>query len=263
MGRLTDKALVSERFRRSLASYGREAVVQRSMASGLVAMLARHSTAICFERVLEVGAGSGMLTELMLDAFSIRSYTANDLVAESRECLEEIFRRHCGVAFDFRGGDAESLAGLPDRLDLVVSSATLQWFDDLGLFFSKMDSLLEPGSLFAFTTFGNGTMQEIAALTGAGLSYLEPEALADLAERHFEVLELSGEEISLSFSSPEAVLRHIGRTGVNGLSRAPWTKGRHREFSERYGRLYSCEGGVRLTYRPLYCCLRKKTGGAP
>lgn len=261
MAGVTDKALVRQRFRRTLRSYGGEAVVQRSMASGLVSMLAGNSSGAGFERVLEVGSGSGILTSLMLDAFDVGRYSANDLVGESRECLEPLFGRHPEVGFSFLEGDAESLPIEPSRFDLVVSSATLQWFDDLDAFFARIGRMMEPGALFAFTTFGGSTMQEVSALTGAGLDYREADELGALAGRHFEVLELREEILALSFASPEEVLRHISRTGVNGIGRTAWTKGRHREFTERYRERFACEGGVRLTYHPLYCCLRKREEG--
>lgn len=260
MAGLTDKALVRERFRRTLGSYSGEAVVQRAMAAELVSMAARHAPSIRFERLLEVGSGSGVLTELMLEAFSIARYTANDLVEESRECLKRILDRHLDVVFDFLGGDVESLSFLPEQSDLVVSNATLQWLDDLDAFFGRIRDSMAPGGLFVFTSFSSSNMQEIAALLGTALSYRTMAEIRELGQRHFEVLELREAEITLTFSSPEAVLRHISRTGVNGLNRERWTKGMQREFSDRYRSMFSRQEGVGLTYHPVYCCLRKREG---
>ncbi|ABB24909.1 malonyl-ACP O-methyltransferase BioC [Pelodictyon luteolum] len=262
MAGLTDKALVRERFRRTLGSYAGEAAVQRAMAQELVSMAARHASGIHFERVLEVGSGSGMLTELMLEAFSIERYTANDLVEESRECLQGIMDRHPEVVFNFLGGDVESLPFLPERRDLVVSNATLQWLDDLETFLGRIADSMAPGGLFLFTSFSSSNMQEIAAILGTALTYRSIAETGELCERYFEVLELREAEITLTFSSPEAVLRHISRTGVNALARKPWTKGRQKEFSDRYRSMFSQAEGVRLTYNPVYCCLRKRQEGS-
>ena len=87
----TDKELVRERFCRTLGSYGRNAAVQKVMAAVLAEMLCREEPACTFDRVLEVGSGSGLLMAELLRRCTVRSYYANDLVEESstafRMCL--------------------------------------------------------------------------------------------------------------------------------------------------------------------------------
>ena len=177
-----DKELVRERFCRTLGSYGRNAAVQKVMAAVLAEMLCREEPACTFDRVLEVGSGSGLLMAELLRRCTVRSYYANDLVEESIHCLQDVLDRFAVEEFHFIAGDIESKAELPSGLDLVVSNATLQWLDDLDEFFRTMSAHLRPGGILAFSTFGTSNMQEIASIEDVGLSYNtlgELEIIAD------------------------------------------------------------------------------------
>lgn len=257
MRQLIDKSLVKARFARAIRTYGEGAVVQRRMAHELAGMVLRHAGASRFERLLEVGSGSGLLTRELLGSCSVGSYWANDIVPESRHCLEALFREHPDTRFTFLEGDVESIEALPAGLDLVVSNATLQWLEGLELFFARIARSLRPGGLFCFSTFGPGNMLEIAALEQRSLGYRTEAELVRLAAPAFELLESASRLDELLFASPEAVLRHIRQTGVNALPPAAWGPARHRAFLERYRNAYGVAGGVRLTYHPLWCCMRR------
>ncbi|MDP8305997.1 MAG: malonyl-ACP O-methyltransferase BioC [Candidatus Chlorobium antarcticum] len=253
-----DKMLVGERFRRALGTYPEGAMVQEVMARELVSMVSRHAGTEPLGRVLEIGAGSGLLTELLLEAFPVASFIANDLVRECQVPLQGIARRHRVGEFRFLGGDIEECGDLPHSQDLVVSNATLQWLNDLDGLFGRILRSLLPGKIFAFTSFTAGNMQEIAMLGGGELNYPAPEEIGKIAGRHFELLELKDTREQLTFPSPSEVLGHIRQTGVNGLARERWSRSRYRDFMESYRREFSVQGGVSLTYRPLYCVLRRR-----
>jgi malonyl-CoA O-methyltransferase len=255
---LIDKQLVRERFCRTLSSYGSNAVVQRAMAEKLSELICQQEPDGSFERVLEVGSGSGALMAELLSRCNVNTYYANDLVEESRSSLLGVLDRFPVGEFHFLAGDIESLNLLPSALDLVVSNATLQWLDDLDGFFSKISDHLRPGGMLAFTTFGPSNMREISAIEGVGLSYHTLGELELLAGRYFELTISHEEKSQMEFSSPEAVLHHIRQTGVNGLLRRSWTKSRYLHFIEEYRRRFSSENGVSLTYHPLYCGLKKR-----
>jgi malonyl-CoA O-methyltransferase len=255
---LIDKQLVRDRFRRTLFSYGRHAVVQKAMARELAEIICQQEPGRSFERVLEVGSGSGALMAELLARCSVNTYYANDLVAESRTSLQGVLDRLPVGEFHFLAGDIENLELLPSSLDLVVSNATLQWLNDLDGFFRKVSLHLKPGGTLAFTTFGPSNMREIASVEGVGLSYHSLGELELLAGRYFEINVSREETLRMEFSSPEAMLHHIRSTGVNGLLRRSWTKSRYLHFIKEYRRLFSTDNGVYLTYHPLYCCMKKR-----
>jgi malonyl-CoA O-methyltransferase len=253
-----DKELVRERFCRTLRSYGGNAVVQKIMAAELAEMICREEPTCAFNRVLEVGSGSGAFMAELLSRCTIKSYYANDLVEESSHCLQKVLDRFPVGEFHFLTGDIECRDELPSGLDLVASNATLQWLDDLDGFFRTMSDHLNPEGILAFSTFSTSNMQEITSIEDVGLLYHSLGDLEILAARHFDLIVSKEDEQRLEFRSPEAVLHHIRQTGVNGLQRRSWTKSRYQHFVTEYSRLFSCENGVYLTYHPVYCCLKKK-----
>ena len=258
MSPFPDKQLVCSRFGRALQSYRRSAVIQRRMAERLVGLVGRFGVPAHIGRVLEVGAGSAILTSLLLGEHSVGSYFANDLVAGSREFVMQALEGRPVGEFAFLEGDIECVTPLPGNLGLVVSNATVQWLHDLGAFFGRMASALEPGGLLAFSTFGTGNMREIAALEGVSLPYRTVDEIGALAGERFETLCLEEEERSLEFVSPEAVLRHIRETGVNGVAGCAWTRARYQQFLHRYRLSFPSGSGVSLTYHPVYCCFRRR-----
>ncbi len=258
MSQQIDKQLVHDRFCSGIRSYGEHAVVQKAMARKLTEMICRSTPSRSFDRVLEVGSGSGALMAELLGRCSVERYYANDLVEESCPCLREVLDRFPVREFHFLAGDIECLQELPAELDLVASNATLQWLDDLDRFFSTIAALLRPGGMLAFSSFSTSNMQEISSIEGVGLNYYPLGGLEKLAGKYFELIDCREEEQRLEFSSPEAVLHHIRQTGVNGLSRQSWTKSRYKRFIEQYRQQFSCDNGVYLTYHPVYCCMKKR-----
>lgn len=257
-----NKQRICQRFGRQLQDYRRHAFVQEAMAERLAAMVCADDGPQRIERVLEVGAGSAGLTEALLSRVAVGHYFANDLVPQSAELVADVVAQYDVAELDFIGGDIENCSALPQELDLVVSGAALQWLDDLPTFFKRMATLLGPQGRLCFSSFGPDNMCEFRDLESVGLPYYSLAELQAMAQPWFET-ELMDEELQrVEFSSPQAVLRHISNTGVNGLSAKVWTKSRHRQFVERYRHSYPCGDGVQLTYHSVYCCLKKKSGCA-
>ncbi len=254
-----DKQLVCRRFRRALPSYERNAEVQAFMADRLLAMVERAGALPGhLGRVMEFGCGAGMLTARLFGHCSVDTFFANDLVAESRAFVEQaVSCRQIGRT-EFLPGDVEQLDPLPGKLDLVVSNATVQWLHDPARLFERLASSVRPGGVVAFSTFSTENMREISELGGTALGYRSLDDIAALAGKAFEVAEIHDELRRQEFESPEAVLRHIRATGVNGVARRSWTRTQHREFLQRYQASYSTEHGVALTWHPVWCCFRRK-----
>jgi malonyl-CoA O-methyltransferase len=258
MHAVIDKRLLRERFGRSLKSYAGHAAVQNSMAVRLSEMVCREGHGCQFDRVMEVGSGTGVLTAELLKRRGVNVYYANDIVDESRIFLQKVFERYPVGEFIFLAGDIEAQAVIPSCLDLVVSNATLQWLGDLDTFFRKISMHLDHGGMLAFSSFGPMNMHEIAAIEQIGLDYQSLAEIERIAGRYFLIEECLEEEVTLEFDSPEAVLHHIRVTGVNAVARRSWTKSRYQRFLETYRQRFSSRNGVILTYHPLFCRLKKR-----
>ena len=253
-----DKQLVRRRFRRALPTYAGHAEVQRRMAARLLGMIESAGAAQHLGRVFEFGCGSAMLTSMLFERHSAEVFCANDLVAESRAFVEQAVAGRNVEQLEFLPGDVERLDPLPDRLDLALSNATVQWLHEPGRLFERLAASMNPGGVVIFSTFGAENMREIATLGEAALSYRSLGDISALGGTAFELVAIEEEIVRQEFETPEAVLRHIRQTGVNGVSSRAWTRAQYLDFLRRYRSAYPAGEGVSLTWHPVYCCFRRK-----
>lgn len=252
-----DKRLIAERFARARATYSREARVQQQVAERMMGRIRSLLPEFSPRRIVEFGCGTGLYSRLLYDTWRPGRLHLNDLCPEMAFCLDDLTARP-GVSFV--PGDAETCP-LPDKVDLLTSCSTLQWFERPDRFFRRAAALLVSGGVLAFSTFGSRNLREIRALTGKGLAYPSPADLSRwLEEAGLHVLLLDEEE-ALCFPSPLDVLRHLRMTGVTGTSGHAWSRGRLADFAQGYARHFGSPRGVTLTYHPVYVIAKKCAEG--
>lgn len=247
-----DKSLVGRRFSAARETYRRGASVQRRVAESLwsrVEPLIEGKRD--FGRIIEVGAGTGVLTELyemaltcggcrwsslelwdLAEHFGMLPSNASWLTCDAETCIRSVE---------------------PDSVNLLLSSSTLQWFHSPERFMAEAYRVLRKGGIAAFALYGEGTFSQLRELTGVSLRY---PSLATLkaalpADAIIEVGET--ESISMDFASPKELLRHLRETGVNGATEPSPA------LALRIARHYpaSPDGRYRLSYCPLYLIFRK------
>jgi len=238
-----DKHLLCQQFQRAAASYEGQALVQQQAAEQLLALLMQHSRRPP-QRVLEIGCGTGLLTRRLLACFSsIEELVLNDLVPS--------YAAH-NPAQCFLPGDIETLP-LPGSFDLIISSSALHWLHDIGSLFDKLAAhLRRPYGVLAFSLYGPENLREIRELTGIGLHYRSQAEIEELLRRRFCLLHSSAQTATLHFTSPQEVLCHLRQTGVNALSRSPWSRAQLAQFCAAYRHRFSTDSTVTLSYHVLY-----------
>lgn len=252
-----NQAQICRRFTRALATYNQHAEAQQSICRHLAALLASY-TGNRFERVLEIGCGSGGFTGLLQTTCQVDEWVVNDLCPACRQVIESTFpepRR----SVHFLAGDAEHLS-FPGKYNLIASASAFQWMKNLPLFFEKLADSLQPDGLLLFNTFAPGNLGEIRQLTGKGLDYPATEHLYAWLHPHFHLLHVEEASLRLTFPSPEDVLRHLKYTGVTATGGdLVWSRRIHADFCRRYRKLYATDQQqVTLTYRPVYLLGVKK-----
>lgn len=246
-----NKDQVQKGFVKSIKTYRKHAIVQEAIASRLINELS-HQPAAKFSKVLEIGCGPAVLTEKYFQHFNAETYYANDIVEEYASILNDI-----SPNINFLPGDIESLQ-LPKAVDLVISSSTFQWFNNLDEFLGKIHNILNPNGYLVFSTFGPDNYREIREVNGKGLNYLSFGKHEKLLSDKFDILWSDRENITRYFATPLGVLSHMKQTGVNGIPGKAWTKSDLRRFEEDYQDLFGMDLGVPLTYQPLYFIAKPK-----
>ncbi|MDR0941402.1 MAG: malonyl-ACP O-methyltransferase BioC [Bacteroidales bacterium] len=250
---VAEKQRVAKRFGKQIQSYKKYATVQKNICDRVIAILLQHS--LTPAQVLEIGCGTGFLTEQFLTQFNVQSYMANDIAAEMGTELQRI-SLITGQTIDFLPGDAETIA-LDKQFDTILSTSTLQWFHNISGFFGKMHNMLRDRGIFAFSTFGTENFREITTLTNQSLAYSSAEELCALLADNFHVLHCETYCKTLFFNEAVDVLRHIKQTGVNNLSASLWTNSRLQQFSTAYRDLFYTNNGFTLTYNPIIIVAKK------
>lgn len=239
-----DKEVIKKNFNRSLISYNDTAIVQKNLSHKLIDSL--EKLARRYAPILELGSGTGYLSQLLIKAFQPEDIILMDLSSESP--VENV---------KYISGDIETLISeVPvNYFDLVVSGSTMQWFHSPSRMLSKIFAILKKDGIVGITTFLPGTFHELQSLTGNGLLYYSESDWSLMAKKNgFEILESSVENYEMSFKSVKELLRHLNDTGVNSLGAPRKTIKEMRDLIASYPN----ENGVfKLTYQTLTLILKR------
>lgn len=250
---MIDKTEIEFRFRRSLESYEEHATVQKLIVQRLLSLVREYVSGA--SRTLEIGCGTGFLSEKINSLWEGNQLFLNDLVDQM--CSKAITRCQLPLSHGL-AGDIETIE-LSGKFDLMVSASTFQWLAHPGLTFAKLATHLETQGALIFSTFGKDNFKELKAITGKGLEYCSAEELKKMLETHFKILHTEEQIHILKFGDPLEILRHIKNTGVNATPQASvWTPRHLREFTDAYNARFLSDGQCPLTYHPIYMVCRKK-----
>lgn len=242
--------LVAQRFRRALHTYDAEAQAQGEIAATLAALLAGAGAPESFTRALEFGCGTGGLTRHLARSFGFATLHLNDLVPEAGEqAAQAVGIKSCLLL----PGPIESLP-LPEVLDLVASSSTIQWVNDPAALLARLSLALKPGGWLALSGFARGHFPELQAcgIAPAAPGYRDAEEWPALLPPTLEVRVLESRAITLNFPDARALLRHLRLTGVNGRAAMRWSRRDFMQFESKLRRVSFRESCLSLTYRPVW-----------
>lgn len=248
---MTDKNRVRKRFQTSADSYNENALIQKETAGELIEKLLKISGKN-YDRILEIGCGTGLLTQKIKENLTFKVFYANDLSSDYEKRIQAVIPNA-----HFYWGDAEEIQ-FPENLNLIISNAVFQWFDRLEHAFARFHQILQKNGSLAFTTFGNKNYQEIKSITGNSLQYPSLSRIIDLGKKYFLPQEAKKTLKTLYFKTPLEVIKHIHKTGVNGNSKAGWNRIDFSDFEKKYQDFYAEGRGYSLTYEPYYFIFKKE-----
>ncbi len=250
------KDKVARCFKRALTSYDDHAIVQKMVDDELVDLLSELPD-VAYDRVLEIGCCTGMMTKSLYDRFDIATLYINDLVPEFQQTVLARLKEKKNTRIIPVFGDIEQQT-IPAELDLVVSSATFQWIEDLEKLFTRLSQSMSANGHLAFTMFSPGTLQEFRQLTNIGLHYYGEDRLTNILKSHFEIKFLRNRKDVLYFPTPKEVLQHFKATGVGGVSEYRWTAGKMNQFIQEYTKRFGTSKGVPVSYASTLVIATKK-----
>ena len=229
---------VKKRFEKNMDKYDGNAVVQMHTAHKLINAICRYGNE--FDKILELGTGTGILTRETAAHINYKTYYANDLIEKSKEYLDKILPR-----YTFISGNAQDIQ-LPERMNLILSNALFQWFKNID--FLHLADMLEKDGLLAFTTFSPENFREIREITGLSLEYKSVDEIKNAMSLCFEILHIEEYTEVLHFTTVLELLAHMKNTGVNNLLSHNLTFKEVKDFCADYERKFTY---ISLTYSPI------------
>lgn len=233
-----------------MKTYEEHAVIQKETAAWLTSEISSVCAVNRFDRVLEIGCGTGILTRSLINNYQINEITANDIVDAAEYISND--------RVSFIQGDAMNVP-FNGRFNLIASSSTLQWIPDIKSLLNKCKGLLKEDGILAFATYGEKNIQEIRNLMNIGLSYKTSDEISELMKNDFELLSTKEAIKHMYFNTPVEILKHFGKTGVNGIINHRFTRESLRQFKDHFSSFYINGRGYSLTFHPMIFIARKKS----
>jgi malonyl-CoA O-methyltransferase len=261
-----DKHRLGQNFGRQAAQYDRYALVQRRLADQLVQTLEQHP--MQFTRILEIGCGTGYLTDKLRRAFPEAQITALDLAP----AIVQTARTRLAEAEGIEWLVADGEQAVPGRFDLITASSVFQWFGQPRDACRRYWEHLQPGGLLAFATLGPLTFRELAAsFAQAGARFPEltpPEIPAQrfatrrdwgdfLQEAGFSDITWQEDLWLEGYADPLAFLRAV--QGMGATSTRPTFMPRRllAAVLEHYEKCFRRNGTIQVTYEVMMVRGRK------
>ena len=260
------KQAIQRNFGRRGDSYDRYARVQQWMGVELVRGC--QEALVRARSLLEVGCGTGYLTQLLRQANTTATIVALDLEAS---LLKLARARLPGDAnLHFVAADGESFAG--GSYDLIISNSVFQWFARPQQTLQAYHHLLRPGGTLAFSTLGPATFRELGTAFRQAAGNLplaeSPEVVAlsfsdvekwqgFLGQAAFKEVVVQREECTETHPTVQDFLRALQATGATNPVPRPLSPRLFRHMAAIYHRAFEVNGSIPVTYEVIWAFARK------
>lgn len=229
-----NKKNIQAHFDHAAVSYDETAVLQRTVAERLRERL--ELTTAQPKTILDMGAGTGILTKKMLSQYPKASVIAMDLSLQMLNKAQEnlanstiikkfnsLFKPH---AKTFVCADANSIPLADKSVDLIVSNLMLQWCDDLDEVLAEFRRVLKPNTLLMVTSFGPDTLKELRK-SWAEVddeqhvnTFIDMHDFGDALIRNgFGQPVMDVEHFTLTYKKPIGVLKDLKAIGATSASK--------------------------------------------
>lgn len=252
------KHKIRRAFDRAADSYDAAAVLQKEVCRRLLEKL--EYTRLSPQLILDAGVGTGEAVVPLMQRYKKSRLVALDL---SERMLSRALA-HGGLMRkpELVCADIEQLPFCENSFDLVFSSLTLQWCNDLPATLRELLRVLRPGGLLMFATFGPDTLRELRACWQQIDDAVHVNQFTDMHDVGDELLRsgfadpvMEAETITVNYETVDMLMADLRAIGANATAQGgraglttPAVLSRLRQAYEHYRQ----ENLLPATYEVVY-----------
>jgi len=249
-----NKTVIKRNFSRYAECYDKYSAVQNLCASRLIAALEADG----FERILDIGCGTGNYTKLLREKFPEARIKAIDI---SERMIEVAGKKLQNDRIKFIAADGET-ANFNEQFDLIASNAVFQWFEDLEKALIGYKGLLSKDGVILFSIFGpltllelNESLKELFGQENAinSRSFIEKERIEKILKNLFREVKIEEKIYREKYTSLSGLLNSIRYTGTrgSGISKKRfWIPGAVNDLEDIYKKKFK---DITATYQVFFC----------
>lgn len=247
--------LVKERikycFNTAMHTYEDAAWVQRTVAEKLVKRLPKKKNTKT--EILEMGCGTGLLSQQLISHFPAGHFLITDYAENMVSTCKQRFQNNDAVEVALQ--DAEKFSS-DKQFDLITSSMTLHWVNDLPACLQELTKYLKPNGELGVAFLGENSLQEWRKLCNQ--MHITPgtplfPSLAFL-QQHVTEMQFEKENYAHEYSSLYAFLKSLKNLGAHAArgDYLPFSSGKLRQL------LRSHDHKIKINYEIIYGRFIKK-----
>ncbi len=266
---MLNKQRVSEDFSKAAKTYDAAAVVQQEICDRALERL--QMLKLKPSMILDIGSGTGKSVRGLQAQFPQSQVIASDI---SLSMLLQAQQSHNSPrqATPSICCDAEHLPFKDESFDLIFSTSTLQWCEDLHQVFAVCSRILKTDGVLIFTSFGPDTLKELRQswlqvdTKNHVHNFIDMHHIGDLLlENHYADPVVDMEVITLEYQQVRQLLHDLKDTGSRGkfstggnnVFTGLMGKDKFRQFEAAYEAYRQLNGLLPASYEVIYGYARK------
>jgi malonyl-CoA O-methyltransferase len=261
------KPHIKQRFNQAAEQYEQVATVQQETAQRLAASLNPWIDIVPPGPVLELGAGTGLLTRELLPLLSGREVYVTDIADRMLEAIPTDLKTQAEAEWaevHWQTQDAEFLEEPEQPWSLITHNFLVQWFKDPAYSMQRMTECLAPGGLMLASFPGHQSFEqwkeacELADVpyTGNPMPNTE-EMVIKLSTGPCEV-DFYEDEIRQTFPDPLAFFRSLHQLGAQtSFSDEQLSVSQLRKLNRVWQQEMGGKNGITVSYHAVFLAVKK------